>query len=105
MKFDAAPPLSFDGNGESPPHLSLLADDDLVPILTPSGGMTAGTYSSPTSGTATLLLESSSTGGPGFVSSGQTATVYNCYATAIGASKFGWAKWRDPYLYLVVGDC
>ena len=104
MKFDASAPLQFDGAGESPPHLSIGDIDELVPILTPSGGLTAGSYASPTSGTATLLIEYE--GGPGFTSSGaNTATVYNSYTTAVGGSKFGWAKWRGPYLYIVVWDC
>ena len=104
LKFDASAPLNFDGSSESPPHLSLGDIDDLVPVLTPSGGITAGTYSSPTSGTVQLLIEYE--GGPGFTTSGtNTVTAYNCFATAVPDSVFGWARWRGPYLYLVDWDC
>lgn len=104
-KFDAAAPLSFDQSGESPPHLSFQGEDELIPIQTPAGGIAAATsLAAPGSGTVKLLIEYQ--GGPGFdTTTVNTATCYNPYAQAVGASKFGWAKWRGPYLYIVVWDC
>jgi hypothetical protein len=102
----ASPPLAIDSaeSSVSPPLLYSLATDELVPILTGSGGIAAGTYGSPGSATVTLLIEDAD--GPGFTASGaDTATCYNPYTTALDATKFAWAKWRGPYLYLLVGDC
>ena len=102
MKLSVAPPLQLDDTGESPPLLWLGDIDDMVPILTPSGGITAGSYADPTFGTATLLIEDA--GGPAFTSA-NTAVVYNCYDTDIPGDVFGWARYRGPFLYFVVGDC
>lgn len=108
MKFDVSPPLNLDNSGNAPPHLSLFALDDLVPVLIGSGGLTAGSYSSPvvTPGTGTVTLLNEYQDGPDFTTTaGQTGTCYNPYTTAISGTKFAWAKWRGPYLYLVVADC
>jgi hypothetical protein len=103
MKFDAAPPLSFGNNGNSPPHLSWTGIDELVPVVFDSG-ITAGSYTAPSTATATLLIESGD--GPAFTETGaNTVTVQNVYTTAVGTGKVGWCKWRGPYLYLIVGDC
>ncbi len=103
MGFDASAPLSFDLNGESPPHLSWLGGDQLVPVVFDTG-IGAGSYAAPTAATATLLIESAD--GPAFTETGaDTVTVQNIYTTSIGTGKVGWCAWRGPYLYLVTGDC
>lgn len=105
MKFDASPPLNLDNSGDAPPHLSVFTLDDLVPIYTGSGGIgAAGSLATPGSATVTLLIEYQD--GPGFTTTAaDSTTCYNPYTTAIAGSKIGWAKWRGPYLYYVVGDC
>lgn len=103
MRFDASPPLSLDNGGEAPPHLSFLGLDDLVPFYAGSG-ISAGTYTSPTSATVTLLIESSD--GPGFTLSGaDSATCYNISTNAVPSGSAGWAKWRGPHLYAIAWDC
>ena len=63
MKFDASAPLNLDLSGASPPHLSLLSLDDLVPIYL-GPGISSGSYTSPASASCDLLIEDSD--GPGF---------------------------------------
>lgn len=104
MKFDVSIPLQLDNDDNAPPHLSLTTLDELVPVLTPAGGIVAGSYTTPTSGTCTLLEEAS--GGPGFTATAAyTETLYNPYGVAVPASKFAWAKWRGRWLYAVTWDC
>lgn len=54
----------------------------LVPVLPPPAGVAAGTAASPTSSTATFLVNS----GAGLTAGSVTGTVYNPYTTAIPAS-------------------
>jgi hypothetical protein len=103
-KFDVSPPLSFDGSSDSPPSLSLLEPETLVPFQAGSGIAAATSLTSLGSATVTLLNDYQ--GGPDLTTSGaRTATCYNIFTTAVGTGKNGWATWRGPYLYAVVWDC
>lgn len=74
----------------------------LIPV-TLGSGITAGTVSTPTTATGTLL-KPSGTGG-GLTSSGKTATIYNPYAKAVASGKFAWVTPYNNRLYLVTADC
>lgn len=103
MRFDASPPLSLDLSGESPPHLSLLLNDDLVPVYFASG-ISAGSPSSPANATVTLMVDYDD--GPAFTTTGgDSATCYNISTVAVPSGSYGWAKWRGPYLYAIDWDC
>ena len=106
MKFDASPPLSFDSSGESPPHLSLLGLDDLVPIQTPSGGIAAAT---------SLTARVGDRDAPARVSGRRRKWIHDdrrkhgdllqLLPDRGGRLEVRWAKWRGPHLYLVTWAC
>jgi hypothetical protein len=113
-RLSVAAPLRLQNNGMTPPSLDIDLPGDLIPIFTPDGGIPGGSYTSPGQATVTLLVENGN--GPGFQSWAGCSTdsppsnmnqlpCYNIYATAIPGCKLCWAKFRGPYLYVIVGDC
>lgn len=90
---------------EPPAIVDYRPDRRLVPVLLPSG-IGAGSYSSPSSTTGTLLQLL--TPGPGFTTTdAPTESVYYTMTQPVtGTNKFGWAtRQADGRLYLVAADC
>jgi hypothetical protein len=65
--------------------------------------ISAGSFSSPASGSVTLLVPA--TGAAMTATGGTTVTAYNQWGTAVAASKFGKGHYRNGYFYIVVWDC
>jgi hypothetical protein len=90
-------------DGKEPPMIMDWRTSDVVPADSGSG-FTAGSRSSPTSTTVTLLSPSS--GGPGLTATnGRTVKAYNTFTTAIAAGKTIWLtfSWGRYYVHQV--DC
>ncbi len=89
--------------GPGGPRGPVPSSERLVPVLCPSGGITAGSDSSPTSGTGHFMVPNN--GGPG-LNQGDSVTLYHREAVAVpGGSKKGWATWFAGHWYLVSWEC
>lgn len=90
-------------DGKEPPMIMDWRTSDLVPADSGSG-FAAGSRSSPTSATVTLLSPAS--GGPGLTATnGRTVKAYNTFTAAIPASKTIWLTFSWGRYYVLQVDC
>lgn len=104
-KMTAAPPLGISNtDGMTPPVLYLLDEDKIVPFQAPAGGVAVGSIASPTTFTATLLMNGSSSGTFTATSAPTTGLGRHFMNVAISASANGWAVWYNGYLWPITWD-
>jgi len=76
---------------------------DLIPALL-TANLASGSYSSPTSATATTLQLNGA--GPGQTSTGGTTiTVYNTLNGSLSSGKNVWVKYWNGFFYVIQGSC